>query len=185
MEGKTTQRHCVGVALCLMFCMRICVCVCVRIILCVFVCASSVLTSKEWPSSHSYYCCKPLPLPHNALVVQEEKKGSGRESIVELGRQGREEERVRRSRRRGGGDVSLGRLLGAGRGAPIIVAGDRSETSPSNPSSSARKSCHRGSLAAPRVSHPVCQHPSWGTESRGPSRPKGQQDQSWGQGHLG
>lgn len=68
--------------------------------------------------------------------------------------------------------MSLGRLLGAGRGAPIIVAGDRSETSPSNPSSPARKSCHRGSLAAPRASHPVCQHPSWGTESRGPSRPK-------------
>lgn len=74
---------------------------------------------------------------------------------------------MRRSYRRGGGDVSLGRLLGAGRGAPIIVAGDRSETSPSNTSSSARKSCHRGSLAAPRASHTVCQHPGWGTGARG------------------
>lgn len=90
---------------------------------------------------------------------------------------GRGGEGVRRSRRRGGGDVSLGRLLGAGRGAPIIVAGDRSETSPSNPSSSARKSCHRGSSVAPRASHPVCQHPGWGTETSGPSRPGGQQDQ--------
>lgn len=58
----------------------------------------------------------------------QEKKGSGRERIVELDRHGRgggEEEEE--------GDVSLGRLLGAGRGAPIIVAGDRSETSPGNP----------------------------------------------------
>lgn len=49
----------------------------------------------------------------------------------------------------GGSDVSLGRLLGAELGAPIIVAGDHSETSPSNPSSSACKSCHRGFSAAP------------------------------------
>ena len=81
---------------------------------------------------------------------------------------------MRRSERRGGGDVSLGRLLGAGRGAPIIVAGDRSETSPSNPSSSSRKSCHQGSSAAPGASNPVCQHPCRRTETGGPSGPKGQ-----------
>lgn len=62
--------------------------------------------------------------------------------------------------------MRLGRLLGAGRGAPIIVAGDRSETSPSNPGSSARKSCHRGSEEAPHASHPVCQHPCRGTKTQ-------------------
>lgn len=86
-----------------------------------------------------------------------------------------------------GGDVSLGRLLGAGRGAPIIVAGDRSETSPSNPGSSARKSCHRGSSAAPHASHPVCQQPSRGTETRAiqACEPAGPQRESWGPGHMG
>lgn len=41
------------------------------------------------------------------------------------------------------------------------------------PCSSARKSCHQGSSATPRASHPVCQHPNWGTETRVPSRPGG------------
>lgn len=162
--------------LCVHVCLSACFCVCLYVHL-------SVSTSKERPSSHSYYCCEPLHLPSLCLTVPQwwcwRRGGEGRGSALSswTGRRG---EGVRRSKRRGGGDVSLGRLLGAGRGAPIIVAGDRSETSPSNPSGSARKSCHRGSSAAPRASHLVCQHPGWKTETRGLSRPKGQQDQSWG-----
>jgi len=75
----------------------------------------------------------------------------------------------------GGGDGSLGRLLGAGREAPIIVAGDRSETSPGNPGSSARKSCHQGFLGgAPSLPSSLSASSRLGGgETRGPIRAGG------------
>lgn len=162
----------------LCFCMRICVCVhmcaCAHTYLCV-----SVHSPQRSGSPHTATIVASLsafpPSASQCLSGAGEEEGK-REGAL-LSWTGRRGEGVRRSKGRGG-DASLGRLLGAGREAPIIVAGDRNETSPSNPSSSACKSCHRGSTAAPRASHPVCQHPSWGTETRGPSGPEGQQDQS-------
>lgn len=75
--------------------------------------------------------------------------------------------------------MSLGRLLGAGHGAPIIVAGDRSKTSPSNTSSSACKSCHRVSSAAPPSLLSSLSASQLGTETKGQSRPEGLTKESW------
>lgn len=81
--------------------------------------------------------------------------------------------------------MSLGRLLGAGHGAPIIVAGDRSETSPSNTSSSACKSCHRVSSAAPPSLLSSLSASQLGTETKGQSRPEGLTKESWSRDYVG
>lgn len=76
-----------------MFSMRMCVCVPACMLLCVFVCASKCLHLKGVAVITQLLLLQASPpsirLPHNALVVQEKKKGSGRECIVELDQQGR------------------------------------------------------------------------------------------------
>lgn len=181
-QWKARQRSAIVFVLLFVFVFSIRLCLCAHglqayILLCVFVCASSPQRSGRHHTATIVASLSAFtPSASQCLSVA----GEGVGGSALLSWTGKGWEGVRKSKMRGGGDVSLGRLLGAGRGAPIIVAGDRRETSPSNPSSSACKSCHRGSSVAPRASHPVCQLEGWGTETRGPSRPKGRQDQSWG-----